>query len=289
MIEAPGGSAANTIFGLARLGIKTGFAGALGTDDEADIILGDFEDAGVDTGGIRKISGRTGIIIGFVDKNGERTLYPYPGVNDMIGINKAGIEKNDSDLNYILNYIKTRNTKFLHLSSFVGDSQFRLQKSMVKSLNEAGEKKGAESVKISFAPGILYSRRGIDELRPIIKESEVVFVNVDEIREITGMNYVDGGRALISEGAKIVVVTLGNKGCYITDGENSQSIKAYKTKVLDTTGAGDAFAAGFLYGRLSGKSLRESGRIGNKMASLCIQKFGAREGLPYVRDIVNLL
>ena len=269
VIEAPGGSAANTIFGLARLGMKTGFIGALGMDDEADIILRDFKDAGVDTGGITRIDGRTGIIIGFVDAKGERTLYPYPGVNDMIGIDDI-----DSNLNYMRNYV--RNTKFLHLTSFVGDKQFHAQKYLVE---------GLKGVKISFAPGILYSRKGLDELMPIIKRSHTVFVNMDEIREITGMDYTEGSNALIESGAKIVVVTLGKDGCYITDGKNSQSIKAYKTKVLDTTGAGDAFAAGFLYGMLSGKSLRESGELGNRIASLCIQKFGARGGLPHAGEI----
>jgi ribokinase len=79
----------------------------------------------------------------------------------------------------------------------------------------------------------------------------------------------------------VVVVKRGDKGCYITDGKRSYEIPAYNVKVVDTTEAGDAFNTGFLYGYLRGKSLEECGRLGNYIASLCIQKVGARTGLPY--------
>jgi ribokinase len=78
---------------------------------------------------------------------------------------------------------------------------------------------------------------------------------------------------------------LGNKGCYVTDGKESHSIEAFKVKVVDTTGAGDAFCAGFLYGLISDKSLYECGKLGNFVASRCIMKMGARPGLPTIEDL----
>jgi len=78
---------------------------------------------------------------------------------------------------------------------------------------------------------------------------------------------------------------LGSKGCYVTDGRESHHVEAFKVKVVDTTGAGDAFCAGFLYGLISGKSLYECGRLGNFVASRCIIKMGARTGLPTLADL----
>jgi ribokinase len=78
---------------------------------------------------------------------------------------------------------------------------------------------------------------------------------------------------------------LGDKGCYVTDGNESHIVEPFKVKAVDTTGAGDAFCAGFLYGLISDKSLYECGKLGNFVASRCIMKMGARPGLPYLKDL----
>ena len=83
--DSPGGSAANTVAGLARLGARCGFIGAVGDDAEGKIMLDDFKRYEVDTNGITVLKdAKTGIIIGFVDSKGERTLYPYPGANSLL-------------------------------------------------------------------------------------------------------------------------------------------------------------------------------------------------------------
>ncbi|HIE33807.1 MAG TPA: carbohydrate kinase family protein [Candidatus Altiarchaeales archaeon] len=257
--EFPGGSAANTIAGLAKLGVKAGFIGAVGDDKEGKFLLNEFKKFGVDIGGIDILNGHTGIIIGFVDDKGERTLYPYPGVNDLVEFRKE-----------YSRYLE--NTKYLHLSSFVNDKQFDVQKRLVESL--------PKNIIISFCPSDLYARRGMDELLPIIERGSIIFLNETEIREITGEGYRGGSTILIENGADTVVVTLGKGGCYIKNSDSEYRINAFHTRVVDTTGAGDAFNAGFLYGIINGKSLEESGRIGNWIASKCIEKFGARAGLP---------
>jgi ribokinase len=90
---------------------------------------------------------------------------------------------------------------------------------------------------------------------------------------------------MISTGVKIVVVKLGSKGCYVTDGAEKLSVAPFKVKVADTTGAGDAFDAGFLYGLIQNKSLYECGQLGNFVASRSILAMGARAGLPYTKDL----
>jgi len=134
---------------------------------------------------------------------------------------------------------------------------------------------------ISFDPGIIYAQRGIDELKPILTHVDILLLNKTEIEELTGLNYRDGASELISMGISVVVVKLGEDGCYITDGSKEIAVPSFKVEVVDTTGAGDAFNAGFLYGFLKGKDLEECGRLGNLVASRCIQKLGARAGLPH--------
>jgi len=260
VFESPGGSAANTIIALGKLNLKTGFIGAVGEDTEGKKILENFRKFNVDTNGIISLrEKKTGIVIGFVDKKGERTLYPYPGANNFLS------RKNISFV-----YIKKSN--FLHLSSFVDKKQFNLQKFVVKKVYP--------KVRISFSPGDLYSKKGLEELLPIIRRSEILFLNSSETKILTGKNYIQGAKILNEKGAKIVVITLGKNGCYIRTEDFSVSLPAFKTKVVDTTGAGDAFAAGFLYGFLREQTLEKCGKIGNFLASKCIEKFGAIEGVP---------
>jgi ribokinase len=100
-------------------------------------------------------------------------------------------------------------------------------------------------------------------------------------------DYRKGAEAMLKKGAKVVAVKLGSRGCYVADGRRSYNVEAFKVNVISTTGAGDAFCAGFLYGLIKHKSLEECGRIGNFVASRCITKMGARVGLPNLEDLAK--
>jgi sugar/nucleoside kinase (ribokinase family) len=264
--EAAGGSAANTIVGLARLDCRTGFIGKTAQDNEGKLLIDDFAREGVNLDGIiRSEKGRTGTVMGFFDEIGQRALYVDPGVNDTIRLEEIG-------------ETYASNTKFLHLSSFVGQESFRTQKSILEKI--------PEEVRVSLDPGALYAERGVAQLEPIIKRSFVVMPNALELEALTGKpDYCGGAVYLLELGVKIVAVKLGKYGCYVTDGTTSRLIKPFKVKVINTTGAGDAFCAGFLYGIINDKPLEECGRIGNFVASRCIMKSGARVGLPHAADL----
>jgi ribokinase len=262
--EAPGGSAANTAVGLARLGLKTGFIGKISDNREGKLLLNDFKRQNVDVDGIIvSKEGRSGIAMGYVDTKGDRALYIDPGVND-------SLEFKEIDLKY------ARNTAFLHLTSFVGETSFKAQKELVKKLRD---------VRISFDPGEPYARKGITVLKLMIERSVVMLPSKNELKLLTGKKYDKGSKILIKKGASIVAVKLGERGCYVTNGKESYLVEPYKVKVVDTTGAGDAFCAGFLYGLIRNKDLYECGRLGNFVASRCIEKVGAREGLPRLSDM----
>jgi ribokinase len=264
--EACGGSAANAIVGLARLGCKTGFIGKVANDREGKLQLKCFGAEGVDTEGIiRTEKGKSGSVLGFVDKKGARALYINSGVNDTI------------EFEEIENDYASR-TKFLHLTSFVGEESFQTQKRLLAILSG--------DVKVSFDPGAVYARRGYSALEPIIKKTYVLMPNSFELEQLTGeSDYCKGADFMIGRGVKIVAVKLGSAGCYVTDGRERLRIEPFRVKVFDTTGAGDAFCAGFLCGLVKNRSLSECGRIANFVASRCVMQMGARAGLPHTKDL----
>lgn len=268
--EACGGSAANTVVGLARLGHKVGFIGKIADDHEGRLQIDNFNSEGVDVNGIiHAKQGKSGACLGFVDKKGARALYINPGVNDTL-------ESREINLEYVAQ------TSILHMSSFVGERPFRAQKKLAGML--------PKNIKLSFDPGALYAQKGFKIIEPLIRSSYVFMPNAIELEQLTGeADYRKGADIILDMGVKIVVVKLGAKGCYVTDGEEQFLVDPFLVKAVDTTGAGDAFNAGFLYGLLDNKiNLYECGRIGNFVASRSVTAMGARAGLPYANDLTSM-
>jgi len=267
--EACGGSAANTVVGLARLGCKVGFIGKVANDREGKLQIDCFKTEGIDISGIIEAKkGKSGSVLGFVDKLGARALYINSGVNDTIEPRE-------------INYAYAFQTGFLHLTSFVGEKSLRAQKKLIGALSG--------NVKVSFDPGSVYAQKGFAAIEPIIRSSHVLMPNALELELLTGeADYCKSAALMIEMGVKIVAVKLGSKGCYVTDGQERLRIEPFKVKAVDTTGAGDAFCAGFLYGLINNKSLSECGQLGNFVASRSVTAMGARAGLPYAKDLALL-
>jgi len=269
----PGGSAANTIYGLGKLGIGASFIGAVGDDTGGTTLLRDFEGVGVDTSRIAvKPKATTGSVICLSDGRGKRSLYVLPGANNLL-------TTKDIELSYI------NGAKILHLSSFASDKQFKVSLELVDKLDD--------SVRLSFAPGALYAVKGFQALAPLLRRTHLLFINRDELRQLTGEDVIQGAAKCLQAGCRGVVVTLG-KGAkikntaasgYIRDAKNEYIIKSGEGEGKDTTGAGDAFAAGFLYGTVNNRDLEECGQLGNIVAQFCISKTGAREGLPSLKEL----
>jgi ribokinase len=275
--SSPGGSAANTIYGLAKLGVSAGFTGVVSDDAEGKILIQDFQRVGVDTSQIRvKPGAKTGSVLCLSDRLGRRSLYVIPGANNLLTMD-------DLDLTYI------NQARMLHLSSFADDRQFKMLLELM----------GGLSTRLSFAPGALYASRGLKALAPILSKTHILFINRDEIKQLTGEDIISGAQICLKQGCSIVVVTLGKgvklevgKGGgrktvtatgYIRDAESEHTIQPGNRDIVspaDTTGAGDAFAAGFLYGLLKGKGLEECGRLGDIAARFSITKLGTRQGFP---------
>lgn len=265
--EEAGGSAANTITALSRLGIKTGFIGVKGKDVEGRKITEAFKREGVNTEGIREGSKPTGVVIGFVDARGERALYLFSGANDDFSADDKNIE-----------YAK--NAGLLHLSSFALEKGTKEEAKLIKKVKSKNKK-----IMISYAPGFLCAR-GMSFLGDIIKETDILFCNEDEIKGLTKEKELKkAAEVLIDHGISIICITQGKKGCTIAAKNKLISLHGLKVKAKDTTGAGDAFAGGFLYGFLNKKPLELCAKMGNFAAAKCIEKEGARSGLPAKKEL----
>lgn len=263
-----GGSSANTIYGLAKLGVSCGFVGAIGNDEDGNFILNDLKSIKINTENIAiKKDSKTGLTIIFIDKIGRRAIYVLPGAN-------RETSKKDLSLNYL------NRSKIIHFSSFVEDKQLQLQKRIIKNVSP--------EVKISFAPGALYIKKGLKNIQSILERCEMLFINQSEIETLMRKDYPKAAEQILKLGCKIILVTLAGAGCFIATKKKRIKVPVMETKVIDTTGAGDAFAAGFLYGYLNQYNLEKSAIMGNILASCCVEKMGARTNYPTEKKLVNL-
>lgn len=259
--ESCGGSAANTIIGLARLGLDTGLIGKIGSDREGETLLDNLQNEDVDIHGIIKSSnGRSGTVHGYVDRKGERALYVDPGVNDTITIQEIDPEY-------------ASNTRLLHLTSFVGKS-IQAQEELLDNTDD--------QITVSLDPGMIYASKGIKAMQKILQRTNILLINQNELDLLLRSRKDQDTKinTLLNYGIEILVIKQGKKGCLVTDGVKTYLLDAYDVDCRDTTGAGDAFNSGFIYGFLEGKNIEESAMLGNFVASCCVQELGATTGLP---------
>lgn len=273
----PGGSAANTIYGLAKLGVSCGFVGAAGGDEVGQHLIEDLKGVGVNTGFIvTKASSKTGSVVALVDNEGHRALYVHQGAN-------GSLTEPDMNLSYL------SSAHIVHTSAFIGEKQFQWQRDILADLSP--------DTKLSFAPGALYSKRGLENLKSILERTFILFLNRQELKELAGADPVTGALRCLQSGCQMVVVTMGKglrrgaktHSCLVAQANKVTwvPIAPGVKHVKDTTGAGDAFAAGFLFGHLMQKPAEECALLGDLTAGFCITRIGARTGLPSRLELAN--
>ena len=265
-IDTPGGSAANTIVGLSRLGCSTSIIGKIAEDDDGDLIEYHLAINGVYSNNlIYSETGSTGKCLGFVDEEGQRCLYIDPGVNDEIKIGE-------------INPLNIMRCKIMHYTSFVGDS-FNTQIELLEKLND--------QCILSFDPGMLYVKKGFEELKPILERTNILLINESELRLLCNNNK-DSLKELaigfLDLGIGTVVVKKGAEGVFAINNSSECEVEAFECDVVDTTAAGDSFNSGFLYSFLKGYDLEKSCKIGNWVASKAIEGFGM-EKFPNLKDL----
>lgn len=273
---SPGGSAANTTVGLSRLGGDTAFVGAVGNDETGRHIIETLENESVEPLVVVK-EGHTGNCTILVDRKGERSIFVFPEVNDTISLK----EMPGSTLKAI------EEADYFYSSTFACTRSFE---SLMTQLELSKRVK-----RFVFSPGTLYTDPGSivvrnkkEVINALFENTDILFLNHEEIRMLTGQNNCSSAaKKLMEEHRKIstIAVTIGEKGCYVAADGDEVTVPSFRPeKIMDTVGAGDSFAAGFMFGLINGKNPKTCGEIGNYVASKVIGKTGARDGLPSLND-----
>ncbi|MFQ5835210.1 MAG: carbohydrate kinase family protein, partial [bacterium] len=251
-IKNGGGSAANTVYALAKMGFSCGYLGKVGKDEEGDFLLEGLMKVGVNTEKIRR-DGRSGLCVVLLGKRKDRSIIILPHTNDTLSYS-------DLDPGYV------DEAEFLHMSSFLGRLPFEAQKRIARKTR----------TNISFDPGEPHASKGIEELIPILQRTFILFPTEKEVEILTHQDYKEGSRELLKLGVKIVACKLGERGSYILCQEEELEIPPQRGRIVDTTGAGDVYAAGFLAGLLKKLSLAECARLATLAASQSIRGFGRK-------------
>ncbi len=263
-----GGSAANTAVACSRLGLKVAFLGKIGLDYFGDLIIRKFAEEKVDTSLIlRSPDTPTGLCFIAVDSTGDRRMFAFSGAANKLSVGE-------------LNINKLLDTRLLYMAS-LENTGFLAELS--KNVKDQG-------LRTALNPGALIANQGLAKAKPIIENTDIYISSYSEAVRILGVEGLDSVKErLFKLGVSTVAITLGSEGCMVADRSETYMIPAIKVNVRDTTGAGDAFTAGFLTGLLNGKSLREAGFMGAAVAALKIQHIGARGGLPTRKELEDFV
>lgn len=252
---AAGGSAANVAVGVARLGHSSGFVGIVGTDKFGEYLISEFEKENVDISHMVKIDGVSGVVYAAICGSG-RNMFAYNG--SAMKFNKSLIPKD---------YI--RNAKILHLTSIIGEN-------VIEAFEYASSIAKKAGVKVILDPGCIFAELGADKLNGILKNCYAVLPSCVEAKMLTGLKDEKAGRKLLEYGPEVVVITKGKKGSLLVTKERAKIIETIEVDSIDTTGAGDSFAAGFITGLLEKKDLEDAVRFANRIGALSTLKRGAR-------------
>lgn len=244
--KIPGGSGLNFAVKTTLNGLNTGLIAKIGKDHHGQMISHKLQQKGVDVSRVMKIDLPTGMSFISVDNHGKRSMYSYMGANEKLNLSKDDFE-----------YISS--AEILHLSG----TYWEVAYAAAKHANT-----------LSFAPGALLSTYGIDKLDPVLSKTEILFLNEKEVEILTGQDLDNGINFLIEYGIPLLVVTLGDRGSILFTKDEIFKCPAEKIKVVDTTGAGDAFAAGFISKLSSKKPLKSCLKFASKSAADCIGTLG---------------
>jgi sugar/nucleoside kinase (ribokinase family) len=261
-VECSGGSAANTMVGLASLGGRAGFIGKVRDDALGSVFTRDIRSAGVefDTPPARSGPG-TGRCLIFVSPDAQRTLQTYLGAS-------SGLGPEDVDVSMI------RRARYTYLEGYLWDPP-PAKEAFLKAARAAHDAGGR--VALSLSDPLCVERHRESFLELIREHVDVLFANEAEITALYRAGSFDEAISRLGGQCELAALTRGELGSVVVTGEAVHGITAEPVaELVDTTGAGDLYASGFLFGLTRGHDPRECGRIGSIAAAEVIGHMGAR-------------
>jgi sugar/nucleoside kinase (ribokinase family) len=261
--QSMGGNGANTSYALARLGSPVRLLSVVGDDHFGDELLSGLRSVGVDTRGVSRVRGATPTTIALIKSDGNRLFLHKPGIS---------LEAFPEPVEFTPSL--TQGVSWYHLANPFALPAFRAH--------------AAETLRRARAAGLATSLdaawdsrgRWFEDLGPCLPHVDLLFVNEDEARMLTGLSdAAESAKSLRKAGAHTVVVKLGAEGCAVFSDGDQLRVPAFEAEVLDTTGAGDCFAGAYLAATQRGCSPAQSARFANAVGALSVRRVGAVAGL----------
>jgi len=243
--RAGGGQAANTVHALAKMGYRAAMCGRVGDDDDGAFLLGELRPA--ETRLVAR-GGESGRVYVLLDEEGERRNFVWPGANDAFA--PADVPR------------RPPKTRFALFTSFLGDGPLEGQLALLERL--------PASVEVAFDPGEVYARKGVKRFLPVLHRCAYLLATEPELETLCGLPLDEALDFLLNAGVGLVVCKMGARGARLIGRRVDLLVPPRPTTVVDVTGAGDVFAAGFIAGLLEELGLEAAGRLGAWAAARAI-------------------
>ncbi len=252
----PGGSAANTLKGVALLGGKAILCGKVGNDGHGEVYVQEISQMGV-VPRLNKHGSTTGHAVTFITPDTERTFSVHLGA--AVELYKEDVLEEDIS-----------KSKILHLEGYQLEGPTK--DTVLHAIELA--KKHHTLVSIDLAdPGVV--RRNKDFFMELVKNyADIVFVNENEAKELLGLDNEEEAVKELGKFCQIAIVKIGKQGSLVYTNSVMTKVDGCPAKAIDTTGAGDSYAAGFLYGYCQGWGLLEAGKLGSLLAARVVEQVG---------------
>lgn len=271
-----GGSAANTMHGIALCGGTGIYAGKVSLDANGKHYMEDLQKAGIslEAKAADPSEGLTGACTVLISPDGERSMMTYLGISSTL-----------SSSDFKLEDIAT--CKILYVEGYMwdGEAQKKACRDAMKYARENGVK-----VSMTFSDPFCVNRAHHEFVDLVKNELDIVFCNSEEVLAYAKSDNLESALETFKKDVKSAFVTHSDQGAYVIDNGKIELVPGFPVKVLDTTGAGDAFAAGALYGLAHGKTYAQAARLGNYLGSRIVQIEGARltkEHLVGLNDVLS--
>jgi len=268
-----GGCANNTAIALARLDISAGAMGKVGSDAFGNQIVQTLTHNGVDTAGIqRDVHTSTSFTFVTVASDGERTFYHYIGANG---------ELCETDLNWEL----IKRAKILHIAGALVMPRFDGQP-MANVLQKA------KALGITTSLDTAYDATGkwLDTLEPCLPYNDIFLPSILEAQHLTGLSE---HREIVqffrnTYELHTIAIKMGENGSYVSTPEAEHVVPAYPVNVVDATGAGDAYVAGFLAGTIMGRDLKATAELASATGAACVTAIGTTAGIQNLEETLKI-
>jgi ribokinase len=268
-----GGSAANAAMALARMGVHATLISRVGPDSWALKAFGSLEEAGVDPRCLQRDAvTMTGMMYVVVTASGERTILGHRGANVFTDPNQI----RESDI---------QAAELFHLSGYALLSEPQRSAALL-----ALEMACRHHLAVSLDPGMTISKVALDEMQALLPVVDILLPSRSEAEALTGLGAPeDCARALLDRGVKVVALKMGSDGCLVATSERLVRVPAFAIETRDSTGAGDAFAAGLIVGFLGGLDWSSAAILGNAMGAMSAAHVGAGTAVPGAQEVLALL